>query len=82
MSDYQSYKADIDKQSTSYLKGEIERLTALNVELEAAVQAVKRIDAEGWADDAGGYDPAWFDVLDALAQIDKSYYKMKEKDDG
>jgi hypothetical protein len=37
MSNYQSHKADIDKQSISYLKGENDCLTARIAELEGAL---------------------------------------------
>ena len=48
---------------------EIERLTAENKLLNDVYEAAKRVNAEVWADDAGGYDPAWFEVEEAIAAV-------------
>jgi len=50
----------------------IERLTADNAKLRAVVEAVKVLaqTIDAWADDAGGYDPQWFRVEEALAALE------------
>ena len=49
----------------------LERLQSRNELLEVVVEAAKELakSVDDWAADAGGYDPAWFLVEDALAAV-------------
>ena len=49
-----------------------DELEAENEKLRAVVKAVSEVNAEIWAEDAGGYDPAWSDVEDALAALQET----------
>ena len=59
----------ISAKTYSKAADEIERLQAENKLLNDVYEAAKRVNAEVWADDAGGYDPAWFEVEEAIADV-------------
>ena len=63
---------DKQKAANESLLAECRKLEHRIEELEGLLAATKALakEVDSWAEDAGGYAPAWFDVEDALKALD------------